>query len=157
MNEPYRPPATTRRNVQRTKILIIDDNLDQCDIIQTVLHDCMPEVDLLIALTGEAAFSQLHHCLEAKQKLPRLILLDLYLPLADDGLRIIERIKRKDSPYRLIPIALLSQSARQPDVQRGYELGANSYIVKPASHAQWLLCMKSLREYWLHTVTLPPG
>ncbi|GAB3559872.1 response regulator [Spirosoma fluminis] len=157
MNEPYRPPATTRRNVQRTKILIIDDNADQCDIIQTVLHDCMPEVDLLIASTGESAFDQLRYCLDTKQKLPRLILLDLYLPLADDGLRIIEQVKRKDSPYRLIPITLLSQSTRQPDVQQGYELGANSYIVKPASHAQWLLYVESLRQYWWHTVTLPPG
>ncbi|GAB3718925.1 response regulator [Spirosoma flavus] len=157
MDEPYRLPASTRRNVQRTKILIIDDNPDQCDLIRTVLQACMPKVDLLIASTGEAAFSQLHHCLEAKQKLPRLILLDLYLPLADDGLRIIEQIKRNDSPYRLIPITLLTHSARQPDIQRGYELGANSYIVKPASHAQWLIYMKSLRQYWLHTVTLPPG
>ncbi|QJD81589.1 response regulator [Spirosoma rhododendri] len=151
------PPATNRRTIQRTRILLIDDNPDQCDIIQTVLHDCMPEVDLSIASTGESAFNQLRHCLDAKQVLPRLILLDLYLPLAEDGFRIIEQAKSSDSPYRLVPITLLSQSVRQPDVQRGYDLGANSYIAKPTSYAQWLLYMESLRDYWWHTVTPPPG
>lgn len=157
MDDLNRSPAQNRRTTQRAKILLIDDSPDQCDLIGTVLHDCMPEVDLFIASTGESAFSQLRHCLDASQSLPRLILLDLYLPLAEDGFRIIERVKSNDSPYRLIPITLLSQSARQPDIKRCYDLGANSYIAKPASHAQWLLCMKSLREYWWHTVTPPPG
>lgn len=157
MNELYRPQDTTRHNGQRAKILVIDDNPDQCDLIRIVLKECMPEVDLLVASTGEATFSLLHHCLKAKQKLPQLILLDLYLPLAEDGLRIIEQIKQKDSSYRLVPITLLSQSARQSDIRLAYELGANSYIVKPISHAQWLHYMESLRDYWWHTITLPPG
>ncbi len=156
MDDPYGPEATIRRNYQGAKILLIEDNPDQCDLIQTVLQACMPKVDLLIASTAEAAFNQLRQCLDAEKGLPSLILVDLYLPEAEDGLRIVEHVKNADSPYQLIPLTMITQSMREQDIQRGYDLGANSYIIKPTSYNQWQLYVESLRQYWWHTVTLPP-
>ncbi|GAB3968558.1 response regulator [Spirosoma terrae] len=157
MHNLYGPETTIRRSFRGASILLIDDNPDQCDLIRTVLKGCIPEIGFQVAVSGEEAFRQLRHCQALKQQLPSLILLDLYLPFAEDGLRFVEQIKRKDSPYRLIPLTLLSYSAKHQDVLRGYELGANSYIVKPTDHAQWLQSIQSLRAYWWNTVTLPLG
>ncbi|GAB2601983.1 response regulator [Spirosoma areae] len=156
MDKSYGPQATIRRNVRGAKILLIDDNPDQCALIQTVLQACMPEVGLLVASTAEAALSHLHLCLEAKKELPRLILLDLYLPQAEDGLRIVEQVKKANSPFRSIPLTLITQSTKEHDVRRSYDLGANSYIIKPTNYDKWRLYIDSLRQYWWYTVTLPP-
>ena len=155
MEDQYGPQATIRRNFRGAKILLIEDNPDHCTIIQSVLEQSMPEVDLLIAATGEQALNQLGLCQELEQALPRLILLDLYLPEREDGWKLLQLLKEPESPYRLIPVTLLSHSEEPQDVQMGYDLGISSYIVKPTSFERWLLYFQSLRQYWWQTVTLP--
>ncbi len=62
-------------------------------------------------------------------KKPRVILLDLKMPKID-GLEVLEKLK-SDERTREIPVVVLSSSREDPDVKKSYQLGANSYIVKP--------------------------
>lgn len=137
------------------KILLIDDSLDHCVLIETVLQECMPDAHLLTAYTREEAITQLKNCQEAKESLPRLILLDLYFPLRNDGLQVLQVLKANDSPYRLIPVTVLSHSSLAEDIQTSYDLGATSYIVKPGDFKRWLAYFQALRQYWWQTVSLP--
>lgn len=155
MDDQSQQQVTIRRNFRGAKLMLVDDSLEQGALIRTVLGRCMPEVELLLATTGEQALSLLSQLSHVPGTLPRLILLDLYLPLREDGWRLLQRLKAPDSPYRLIPLTLLSHSSEPGDVETSYDLGANSYLVKPLDYPQWLTYFQTLRAYWWQTVTLP--
>ena len=144
-----------QRNLRDAKILLIEDNPDDFLIVQRVLLDCMPEVQLLLATTSDEALHLLSRYDQLRKKSPRLILLDLYLPERTTGLNLLKQIKEYTSPYRSIPVTILSHSQQTEDVQTSYDLGTNSYMVKPVNYNQWLTYFQSIRQYWWHTVTLP--
>ena len=78
---------------------------------------------------------------------PRLILLDKKLPLVD-GMDVLRAI-RADVRTRLVPVVMLTSSAEDRDVVESYELGVNSYIVKPVDFAQFSETARHLGYYWL--------
>ena len=78
---------------------------------------------------------------------PRLILLDLKLPLVD-GIEVLRQI-RSDPRTRLIPVVVLTSSAEERDIVETYQLGVNSYIVKPVDFEQFNEVAKHLGYYWL--------
>ena len=78
---------------------------------------------------------------------PRVILLDLKLPKVD-GLEVLQRIK-SDPRTRLIPVVVLTSSKEHRDVLASYEMGANSYIVKPVAFDGFARAMQELGMYWL--------
>ncbi len=147
--------STHQRSLREAKILLIEDNPDDYQIIRRVLFDCMPKVKLVIATTGEEALNQLNQDNQGQKTPPRLILLDLYVPKRTNGLELLKQIKGNTSPYRSIPVTVLSHSELPEDVQMSYDLGTNSYIVKPVNYDQWRAYFQSLRQYWWDTVTLP--
>lgn len=155
MEDQYGLQRTSRPNLRGTKLLLIEDDPQQCQLIDMVLKSCMPDVNLVVAATSEQALGQLSECTQALAAIPRLILLDLYLPTREAGLHLLRSLKGANSPYRLIPLTLLSHSEKSDDIQTCYNLGANSYIIKPVSYPQWLTYFESLRQYWWHTVSLP--
>jgi CheY-like chemotaxis protein len=79
--------------------------------------------------------------------LPAIIFLDLNLPYKT-GLQVLEWIRTKPEFARIVVIALTS-SSEQSDLRRAYELGANSYIVKPASADELTEIAKTFRRWWL--------
>ncbi|AUD06263.1 response regulator [Spirosoma pollinicola] len=151
MNDSY----PSQSSLRGTKILLIDDTPQHCILIQKVMKVCMPNVELLIATTGEQAKDKLNELISQHERLPRLILLDLYLPRKDDGWTLLQHLKATTSPLRLIPVTLLSHSGSSDDIQTSYHLGANSYIVKPLDYPQWMTYFESLSQYWLYTVAPP--
>lgn len=155
MNTYHNTPPTGQRSFRGTTVLLVEDNLDHQILIQSVLRACMPEVNLWMATTVEEALSQLTACVNARQPLPRLILLDIYLPSREMGFSLLQHLKEPTSSFRSVPVTLLSHSNKSDDIQTAYQLGANSYIVKPIDYPQWLTYFKSLHQYWLNTVTLP--
>ncbi len=78
---------------------------------------------------------------------PKMILLDLRLPRVD-GLEVLRQVK-SDERTRLIPVVILTSSRQDPDVQRCYELGANSYIVKPVDFDKFAASVAEIGFYWL--------
>lgn len=78
---------------------------------------------------------------------PKVILLDLKLPKVD-GLEVLRQLK-EDPRSRSIPVVMLTSSQQDPDIQRSYELGVNSYIVKPVDFVQFSQAVQKLGFYWL--------
>jgi two-component system response regulator len=78
---------------------------------------------------------------------PRVILLDKKLPLVD-GMEVLREI-RADARTRLIPVVMLTSSAEDRDVIESYQLGVNSYIVKPVDFEQFSETARQLGYYWL--------
>ena len=83
----------------------------------------------------------------AHRELPRLVLLDLKLPLAD-GSDVLRSIM-SDPRTRHIPVVMLTSSAEDRDLHACYDLGANSYIVKPVDMEQFLTVVQNIGLYWL--------
>ncbi len=86
---------------------------------------------------------------------PGLILLDLNMP-RKNGREALEEIK-SDPKLRHIPVVVLTTSKAEADIYTSYDLGANSYIVKPVSFPGLVQVMMQLEKYWFEIVELPPG
>ncbi len=84
---------------------------------------------------------------------PKVILLDLKLPRIN-GLEVLRAIK-EDERTRNIPVVIVTSSAEDPDVNTAYQLGANSYVIKPVEFDAFIEAMSKLGIYWL-MVNHPP-
>lgn len=78
---------------------------------------------------------------------PRVILLDLKMPKVD-GIEVLRRVK-SDEHTKTIPVVVLTSSKEDPDVKACYELGVNSYIVKPVGFENFSKAISELGLYWL--------
>ena len=78
---------------------------------------------------------------------PKVVLLDLKLPKVN-GLEVL-RLMKADPGLRTIPVVIVTSSAEDPDMQAAYELGANSYVVKPVQFEAFMEAMSKLGVYWL--------
>jgi two-component system, response regulator len=84
---------------------------------------------------------------------PKVVLLDLKLPLVD-GIEVLRRIR--SNPLTLtLPVVVLTSSREEPDIAKCYQLGANSYIVKPVDFDQFVDVSRQLGLYWLLLNQLP--
>jgi CheY-like chemotaxis protein len=98
--------------------------------------------EALAYLKGEDPFSD-----RERHPLPVLLLMDLKMP-RKTGLEVLEWVRQQPGLRRL-PIIVLTSSNQSPDINRAYELGANSYLVKPAGFDSLLELVKNLDMYWL--------
>lgn len=80
---------------------------------------------------------------------PRVVLLDLKLPKVD-GLEVLRVIKQHERLH-IIPVVVVTSSTEDPDIKTAYQLGANSYIVKPVEFEAFFEAMSRLGHYWLLT------
>ena len=78
---------------------------------------------------------------------PRLLLLDLKLPLVG-GFQVLEWVRARPET-RCLPVIILTSSGQYKDVRRAYELGANSYLIKPSGADRMAGQMKAFRQFWL--------
>jgi two-component system response regulator len=78
---------------------------------------------------------------------PRVVLLDLKLPKVN-GLEVLRQMK-EDQHLRRIPVVIVTSSAEDPDMEAAYQLGANSYVVKPVQFDAFMEAMSKLGVYWL--------
>nr|WP_199299082.1 response regulator [Trichocoleus sp. FACHB-46] len=86
---------------------------------------------------------------------PDLILLDLNLP-RKDGREVLAEIKA-DPNLKRIPVVVLTTSRNEEDISQSYDLHVNCYITKSRNLSQLFQIVKGIEEFWLGTVTLPPG
>jgi len=81
------------------------------------------------------------------KKIPKVILLDMKLPKMN-GLDVL-RIIKQDENLRVIPVVIVTSSSEGPDIKTAYELGANSYVVKPVEFNAFIDAMSRLGLYWI--------
>jgi CheY-like chemotaxis protein len=98
--------------------------------------------EALAYLSGQAPFAD-----RERHPLPVLMLMDLKMP-RKSGPEVLEWVRQQPGLKRL-PIIVLTSSNQSPDINRAYELGANSYLVKPAGFDSLLDLVKNLDMYWL--------
>jgi chemotaxis family two-component system response regulator Rcp1 len=85
---------------------------------------------------------------------PDLIMLDLNLP-RKDGREVLKELKN-DLALKAIPVIVLTTSRSDQDVLQSYELNANCYIIKPVDFVHFIEVVRSIENFWLTVVTLPP-
>ena len=146
-------PVNSSRKSHKATILVIEDNADQWFMIHRALLERFPEVDPIWMQEPVQAIMYLDACKDPKD-LPRLILLDLYLPHRTQGWNLLTTLKSHHL-YREVPVVVLSQSTDAGDISESYNLRVNSYIVKPGNYEKWLDCISLFRQYWWDAVTLP--
>ncbi len=106
-----------------------------------------------VARDGEEALAWIERW-EAGEPLPAVVLLDLKLPKVD-GLEVLRLIKAHPA-YRRIPVVILTTSTEDSDIQAAYQLGANSYIVKPVDFEAFVEVAAHLDLYWTVLNKPPP-
>lgn len=143
-----------RRKINQVPILIVENNADHWLIMRSALAQCFPEVKPVWANNAAQISTYLENASLDKRKLPRLVLLELYLPCREEGMALLKFIKTH-LVYRYIPVIVLSHSREQIDVTDSYTFGSASYIVKPITYHQWLHCFYVFRRYWWESVTSP--
>lgn len=89
-----------------------------------------------------------------RRHVPDLILLDLNLP-RKSGREVLEEIK-EDPELKRIPVVILTVSEAEQDIIKSYNLHANCYITKPVNLEQFIEVVKSIEDFWLTVVMLPP-
>ncbi|MEZ0542963.1 response regulator [Fibrella arboris] len=144
------------QNFRQAKVLIINNDPNQLALIEYCLKECLPEVEPVTALNEIAVQTYLSACSQDEHKLPKLILLDIFMPNREDGWHILDGIKAFPSPVNQIPVVIFSQSNQPADIGEAYDRGSSSYLVKPANESEWLTCFQRMRKYWWETVSLPP-
>ncbi len=136
-------------------ILLVEDDENQVMLAMRALrkHGIVAEVDdVVVCDSGEEALDYMFGtgAYEGRDasSTPEFVLLDVNLPKLD-GHQVLERL-RDDSRTRLVPVILFSSSNEHRDVVKGYELGANSYVTKPANFDKFSEAMQYLGWYWLN-------
>jgi CheY-like chemotaxis protein len=126
-------------------LLLTEDNPMDIDLTRRAFARRKFINPLKTARDGEEALAYLARW-EAGEPAPLVILLDLKLPKID-GLEVLRRIK-SHSVFRSIPVVVLTTSADDGDIRTAYELGANSYIVKPVDFDQFVQVAGQIELYW---------
>lgn len=136
---------------ESVEILLVEDNPDDVELALHALkkHNLSNQVHVVRdgAEAIDFIFGSVTGAGMPLQSRPRLILLDLKLPKLD-GLEVLERLK-SDPRSKKIPVVILTSSNQEPDLKRAYDLGANSYIVKPVDFEQFVDAVQQLGFYWL--------
>lgn len=139
-------------------VLLVEDNADDIELTMRALRRTGITNPVVTARDGVQALDYLRGKGEYAGRpveRPEIVLLDLKLPRID-GLEVLAQLKT-DLNLKVLPVVVLTSSTDERDVQRAYELGANSYLCKPGDFADLLYVMKELGTYWLGIVIPPPN
>lgn len=139
-------------------ILLVEDNPVDILLMQRAFrNETFAHISLHIVRDGDAAVFYLNGDAEysdrARYPLPTIILLDLKLPRRS-GHEVLAWLKQQPELKRL-PVVILTSSRQTLDVHQAYDLGVNSYLVKPVGFASLLEMMNTFSEYWLNYTELP--
>ena len=140
-------------------ILMVDDDPDDFFLVQHALGDKKNGFDLRLLEDGEELMDYLLQRGRFEETAcaskPCLILLDLNMPRMD-GREALREMKA-DPSLRHIPVVVFTTSNDTDDIMAAYQLGASSFIVKPASYERLVAVLGSLMDYWGKSVELPPN
>ncbi len=138
-------------NLNEVEILIVEDNPHDAEMALRALKKNNLTNKVMVVHDGEEAldfvFARGEFVGREKSRRPKMILLDLKLPKID-GLEVLKEIKG-NPVTKVIPVVMLTSSREESDLVRSYELGVNSYIVKPVDFDKFVDAIRDLGFYWL--------
>jgi CheY-like chemotaxis protein len=138
-------------NNEMIDILFVEDSIDDARLtiralknkrLANYLHHVKDGAEALDFLYSREVYKN-----RGNLELPKLILLDLKMPKVS-GIEVLEKIK-SDQMLKSIPVVILTSSKEDPDIKRCYELGANSYIVKPVESDNFFKAINEIGMYWM--------
>lgn len=139
-------------SLNSVEVLLVEDNttdaeltireLNKHHMANNLVHvkNGKEALDFIFATGQYAEKRHIHHS-------PKLVLLDIQMPKVN-GIEVLQKIKA-DPRTRTIPVVVLTSSKENPDIQKCYDLGAKSYIVKPVNFEGFAAAIKNLGFYWL--------
>ncbi|MDQ2710747.1 MAG: response regulator [Acidobacteriota bacterium] len=138
------------------EILLVEDNPGDVLLTKEAFREGNYFPNLSVVEDGEEALLFLRK--QGKHKhapRPDIILLDLNLP-KKDGRELLAEVKQ-DVDLRHIPVIVLTTSSAEQDVTRAYKLHANCYLTKPIEMDDFMRKVRSVEDFWLNVVRLPPN
>ncbi len=138
------------------EILLVEDSPGDVRLAEEALKEGKVRNRMSVVWDGEEALHFLRREGEyADAPRPDLILLDLNLP-KKDGREVLAEIK-EDPDLKRIPVVILTISRDEQDIMNTYEHHANCYIIKPVDLEQFINVVRSVEDFWLEVVKLPPN
>lgn len=141
---PENPAAELKR------ILLVEDSANDAELTLAALEQHALANETVVVRDGAEALDYLHArgaYTGRRSGNPALLLLDLKMPKVD-GLEVLRSIKA-DAAFKTIPVVMLTSSREEQDLIASYELGVNSYVVKPVDFEAFMKIMSQLGFYWL--------
>ena len=136
------------------EILLVEDNPADRDLTIDALAQSQWPSNISAVSDGAEALAFLRRQGKYTAAVrPNLVLLDLNLP-RKDGRAVLADVK-SDPALRRIPVVIFSTSQAPLDIERCYELKANSYVSKPPTLRDWMAAVKVLNEFWIGCACLP--
>jgi len=136
---------------QEVEILLVEDSSSDAEMTIRALKKNNLANKLLHVKDGAAAlefiFSEGEYAGRQTGYQPKVILLDLKMPKLN-GIEVLQRI-RADERTKTIPVVVLTSSKEDPDIKKCYELGVNSYVVKPVEFEDFQKAVSDLGLYWM--------
>ena len=139
-------------DLNTVEVLLVEDNVHDAELTIEELEKNKLANQLFHVNDGEEALDFLfatgsYATLRSMKQFPKLILLDIQMPKVN-GIEVLTALK-SDPRTKMIPVVMLTSSKEDPDIKACYQLGANSYIVKPVNFESFVEAIKNLGFYWL--------
>ena len=133
------------------EILLIEDNMNDAELAIRALKKNNLVNNLVHLKDGAEAldfiFAEGKYSNRDSDNIPKVILLDLKMPKVS-GIEVLQRLKA-DERTKKIPVVVLTSSKEDPDIKICYNLGANSYVVKPVDFDSFVKAVNDLGMYWM--------
>jgi len=130
----------------KKRILVAEDNANDVFLLRNAFQETAPNIELTIFEDGTALVNHLQSTIQ-ETPAPELLLLDLNIP-GMDGFQVLEWIRGQPG-LRKMPVVIFSSSGAAADIDQAYELGANSYLVKPFDFRRLTEIVERMVGYWL--------
>jgi len=138
------------------QILIAEDDADDRYLIGTAFTEKGYSEKIDFVENGVELLNYLENILVTnpdEKNLPCVILLDLNMP-KKDGREALKELKQHPT-FKKIPVIVFTTTKNEIEIKRCYELGANSYVVKPLTFDELLMVVENIRSYWFKTASIP--
>ena len=141
--------------MKKSLILVAEDDVDDRFLLQSAFNESGDQEVLEFVENGMEVMDYLNAIAEKGDEtaFPELIILDLNMP-KKNGKEVLAEIKQNDA-FKKIPVIIYTTTKNEIEVKKCYELGANTYIVKPITFEALREVVASIRNYWLSTASMP--
>lgn len=144
--------------VRNKTVLLVEDDPNDARLVQRAFSRAASPISVLRLQNGDEAVSYLRgdppFDNRALHPMPGLLLLDIKLPRRS-GFEVLQWIRTQANPLRRMPIVMLTSSTHSSDVNRAYDLGANSYMCKPESTERLNEAVSMFASYWFNVNESP--